>query len=240
MSMRLGLITPTRGKERAAFVQQARVLVAKQQYPPAGWYIVDHTPTATGVDMVERIRIGLDRARREGMTHVAFWEDDDYYREDYLANMIPHLAAGNVLLGSSFMPTYHLGIRRWGLEYHGANKGVSLHRTMGTLDFITKAMDAVAADEQRAMWWVDRHLWDRAREANLQCMIVDTELFDCVTIKHGVGLCGTRSHNGQQPQVFVYPDPNMHWLKRFTGDDFPFYAQVSNKLSAQYSRQNKQ
>lgn len=233
--MKLGLITPTRGKERAAFVEQAARLIHSQTYKPAAWYVIDYTPKGDYVDIAERVQAGLELALTDGITHLAFWEDDDYYREDYLSNMLPHLDDSVIMLGSSFMPLYHLRMRRWGLEYHGGNHGVSLHRTIASTRYLKAAMDVntLSPEQAQRMWWLDNYLWATARASKLHCKIVNTGLLDCITIKHGVGKCGTRCHVGEGfERVYVYPDPDMHWLRQFTGNAFPFYEAQSNKLIA--------
>lgn len=234
-TIKLGLITMTRGTERAAFVEQAERLIYKQMYQPYKWYLINYKPRGDYFDIVERVRVGLDRALTDGITHLAFWEDDDYYRADYLSNMVNHLD-GIDMLGSSFLPMYHLRIRRWGLEYHGGTPSISLHRTIASTRFLHNALSeyVLPAKQAERVKFLDGVLWAQARRDGLTCKVVNTELFDCVTMKHGVGKCGMHCHTGvDYDHIFQYPDPDMHWLSRFTGDDFEFYKEQSHILNGE-------
>ena len=228
--MKLGVVTPTRGGEREAFVAQARQLCAKQTYKPANHYIIDYRPKGQYVDMVERILLGVELAHRDKCTHLAIWEDDDYYRYDYLANMAEQLTDDTAMMGSSYTPTYHLGSRRWGLE-QAHTTSVSLHRSVGSVKFLHWALTHITDEKAKGMWYMDHHLWATAVAVKAKAQVVNTELFDCVAMKHGIGMCGSGYHNRKRTDVYPYTDADMHWLKKFTGDDYAFYASQSQVLN---------
>lgn len=228
--MRLGLITPTRGRERAAFVEQAARLIRKQTYQPAAWYLVDYPPATKDFDLFERIQHGVISAKRDGITHLAFWEDDDYYRHDYLENAVKFVTDTTDIAGSKLDPMYHLKYKRWGLIQCDV-KTINLHRTIGSVDYIQRALDNRGKINLKCAAFIDHILWESINDLNAKVVVKDASLLDCISMKHGTGLCGTAFHGDKRHHLMPYCDPELHWLKQFTGDDFEFYEQQVKRLN---------
>ena len=65
--MKLAVLTLSRGEERKEFVTQTRRMLSRQTRPPEAWYLVNHPPVDDKVDILARIRTGLDRAIKDGI-----------------------------------------------------------------------------------------------------------------------------------------------------------------------------
>jgi hypothetical protein len=80
-------ITPNRGGERKILfefcIQQLKKLNGGK--PPMSAYIMNDPPKSDAVDLVPRIRQGIELAKKDGFTHVYCIESDDFYVSDYLA-----------------------------------------------------------------------------------------------------------------------------------------------------------
>ena len=234
--IKLALITPTRGNERAAFVKQAARLIQKQTRQPDAWYLIDYAPAGNTIDLHLRLREGVRRARADNMTHVAFWEDDDYYRKDYLANMLHYLSEDTDILGETYVTGYQLKALRWylrpcGVTQGGVTRGADLHRTIASVYYMENSLYDAPID---SMCFIDHYLWEKAHATGVKYKYVDNAEIDCVTMKHGVGRCGTSFHRSEGPQVaklFPNLDPTMVWLRKFTGEDFDFYEDQVKTLN---------
>ena len=82
-SIKLGLLTPTRG-DRPLFNDQYNELIKSQTLQPDEIIKVDYPPVSSKKDLGARYRIGIQEAQKRGCNAILLWEDDDWYHPEYL------------------------------------------------------------------------------------------------------------------------------------------------------------
>jgi hypothetical protein len=117
--MKLGVLIPTRG-DRPKFLEHALYLVSQQTQKPDFIEVVDDIPNSNQKDITYRYRVGCDRLVAKGADVIIFWEDDDWYKNNYIQTMIEYwcTCARPEIFGVSFTIYYHLKIRKWLRQNH--------------------------------------------------------------------------------------------------------------------------
>lgn len=210
--MKIAAITPTRG-DRKQFFDFARVQLDSQTVQPDARYYMAYTPENGAADLIQRVRKGIELARRDGMDAVFVIEDDDCYPSNYIEEMKRHFLFAD-FVGYDDTTYYNIRNKTWMSQSHPGRSslfctGFMLHAIN---DFVWPADHFL---------WLDVRLWEFARDAKKKVRLLANN--PCVGIKHGVGLCGGKAHRWDM----VNKDPDMSFLKSRVEDyQFEFYSKL--------------
>jgi len=200
--MRIAAITPTRG-DRPKFLENCITQMQNQTVKLDKHYIIDYPPTSNEVDLIERVKYGIELAKKDGIDFVFIIEDDDYYPTDFIEKTYKE---GFDIIGYDSTVYYHIGIK--GKKEMTHPERSSLFCTA----FKTNALDFFEYPNPTEPY-LDLKIWKWGVK-NLVYYLHHNIL--AVGIKHGVGICGG---NGHDVNRFKYDlDPN------FFINKLPFYA----------------
>jgi len=213
--VRIVVITPTRG-DRPQFMEHCRWLVRQQTLQPDEHIVIDYPPVSDEPDYYDRALTGLTQAMRgDGKTLAMFFEDDDYYRRDYIATMYEQWKAHGEpsVFGAFGRYMYNVVSRRFQRpqQYEGS----------GFAALCQTAVSEMPSALQRGEI-LDIPLW---RAARTKGVFVNHDIF--TSIKHQSGLRGTTEHeytmtHGEQD------GPDMPFLRaRVDPYSFVFYRSLS-------------
>lgn len=104
-------------------------------------------------DMIRNLRRGLKVAQERGADWVAIMEDDDWYRDTYLDDLVKCLEPGVDLIGLAPAHYYHLPSRRWQCANNNA------HASLGMTMFSAKLIPRVLALCDKGSPFLDIPLW---------------------------------------------------------------------------------
>lgn len=197
MKAKIGVLIPTRG-DRPQFLQQALSMLSRQLLEIDYLEIVDDQPKSNEKDITWRYRIGCERLVKKGADLIFFWEDDDYYKEQYLLSMYDAWMDNGKpqIIGINNTIYYHLRINKWLQQFH-PNRASA---------FCT----AVTKDIVRLKWCSDKEpftdifLWKKLRGISLTMPTM------AIGIKHSIGLCGGNGHC--KHEWYKHEDYNREWL----------------------------
>lgn len=215
--MRIGVIIPDRGDRPDLLANCLRMLKA-QTLQPEIIELVNDAPTSESCDITKRYRIGYDRLRNKGLDLIAFIENDDWYSPDYLETMANKwIESGKPdIIGTNYTIYYHIRL--------------FAHFTMNH-DTRSSAMSTLLKPDLNFKWCVDHepytdiHLWH-----TLKGVIFEPEKTICMGIKHGVGLCGGKTHIDRFDR-FIHKDSNKGFLReKLDSDSFKFYSQYFSQI----------
>lgn len=198
------LITPDRN-DRPKFLEHCKWQM-EQQTMRAGAHFVINDPAIEGVvDIVPRIRKGIELAKAAGFLYCFIIENDDYYPDWYLEKMTRAFSQGADLVGMEETVIYSLQSVGYRASRHPGRS--SLFNTA----FRIAALDNYTWPEDTLLYF-DMHLWQH------QCKKVFVNpFFQPTGIKHGEGFCPGNFHNGisnGKPMTKFTPDPEYNWLRR--------------------------
>ncbi len=223
--MRVTAIIPTRG-DREAFVEHCKFLLARQtrQFDRVIW--VDDPPLTGEKDITFRYRKGISEAAP--VSDVIFlWEDDDWYHEKYVENMLAawEMNGRPQVFGLASTCYYHLESRRGKiLKHRGRASAMSTIISSAAVENIQWPSDTEP--------FFDIRLWK-----SLRGVAIDTEELLCVGIKHGVGLCGGMGHRSGWSGYDNIDDARMSWLSAVVDpESFSFYTKISRSLNAKKNK----
>ena len=200
-------ITPTR-RDRPQFLDLCKHQLGRMDVMPTTSYFVDYDPKTLNVDLVTRLKIGIERAKKDGFDMIFIIEDDDYYPKNYF-----NIAMEAEFIGSQKTTYYNLRNRTYQDWDHPRRS--SLFCT----GFKISAIENFnwPEDDER---FVDLTLWQYCMKMRRTVSWTDTK---AIGIKHGIGLCGGRGH----VQRNKYNDPELEWLKgNVDTDAFTFYSSL--------------
>lgn len=205
----IATITPARGGERPQFMDFCKLQVERMR--PVHQIYIDHKPISSAIDLVPRIRLGIETARSLGCDRVAIVENDDWYDHDYLSqiNLDDYDAFG---WGTTYY--YNLRNRTWQLNYHQ-----DTHSSLFSTAFKIGLLDDFRwpPDDNP---WLDIALWKHFRGKRAFLSQADPP---CIGIKHGIGKVGGKAHGFEMKNK----DPQLEWLKSNVDDQaFKFYSEM--------------
>lgn len=218
--MRVGIILPTRG-DRPEFLKNSIRMLEAQTLKPELIEIINDPPLNKEKDITYRYRMGYDRLRNKGLDLIAFWEDDDYYSPDYLEKMVRTWQEKGQpqLLGTDYTIYYH--IKQFAYFY--------FHHTERSSQLST-----LIKPDMNFTWCVDRepftdnYLWTMCPEIT-QKVIFHPEKHLTIGIKHGIGMCGGKTHVDQQDR-FIEKDHDKSFLKQhMDAESYKFYTNYFNQ-----------
>lgn len=167
-------------------------------------------PVTADIDIIPRIKHGIEVAKRNGYDFVFIVEDDDYYPADYF-EMFGSLEDVD-FVGYSDTVYYNLKNKTWQKFDHAGR--ASLFCT----GFRISALDRF--DWPRDNYkWLDVKLWEYANRANKRIRLLSDN--PTLGIKgHGQGLAAGKGHS----MYLKTPDSDLSFLKsRVDEDAFEFY-----------------
>lgn len=178
-------------------------------------YLMNDRPISEAVDLIPRIRKGIDLAQRDGFEWAFIIENDDWYPENYFS-LFGDLSGYDFV---GFNTTTYYNLRNMTYETMSHPGRSSLFCTglrISALDRFNWPKDSTT--------FLDVRLWEHAVRGGRYKLI---EHNPCLGIKHGVGKCGGKAHRN----VLKNSDTNLEFL-RFNVDDeaFEFYSDLMKKL----------
>lgn len=208
------LIPTIKGREN--FVNQAKALLNEQTVKPTFIEIIDDEPIYDGVDVAWRYKIGIERCKKNGADVIIFWEDDDWYRYDYIELMLKHwtLSGQPDIFGVQKTIYYNI-VKRMFLPINHPGRA-SMMQTMVTKKFVPDW-------EAQRDPYVDMYLW---KSMVYSKGVIDVPFEDSIAIgiKHGIGLTAGGGHKWNAER-FKYQDFDLKFLSSIVDkDSLNFYA----------------
>jgi hypothetical protein len=205
---KIGLITPTRGREREIFLTHAKWQIQQQTVKPDIALIVDYEPESDNKDITQRYRRGFENLFNEEKCDVVLcWEDDDYYKPNYIEKMIHLWLANNkpVMFGFNNSYYYNINDQKWFNVWHTAR--ASMMNTLVTKEVIKEKW--IFPDDDP---WTDFRLWTTIK--NTKAVKYNEVL--CIGIKHNIGMVGGNNHGSIYQNAdtkHIVDDNGMKWLE---------------------------
>jgi hypothetical protein len=205
-------ITPTRGdrKELLAFTMYRMPEDIEK-------IIVDYAPESDEVDLIPRIRKGIEIAKSKGFEYALIIEDDDYYPDEYYELAQKEFTNGD-FFGFDNTLYYNLKNRTYEVLNHARRS--SLFCTA----FKISALDNFRwpADHFK---FLDIRIWEYAFNEGYRVKLLKNN--PSIGIKHGIGKCAGKGHT----MKWEKEDPYLNYLRSKVDDQaFEFYKTLSEKL----------
>jgi hypothetical protein len=210
--MNFAAIVPTRDRPKC-FANCKRQL-DRQTLQPDNRYYMAFDPQSSDMDLVKRVRNGVELARKDGMDIVMIVEDDDSYPDDYFERFQPFFKDYE-FFGDDSTTYYHLKNKTYRTWYH-PNRA-----SLFTTGFKISALNLFEwpADNEK---FLDIRLWDYARRRKKK--FVDT---GAIGIKgHGEGKTGGKGHIMRLTNL----DKDLSFLKSKVNGSFEFYENIIKGL----------
>lgn len=148
-------------------------------------YFIDYPPVSTNVDLLERVKVGVEMAIKDGHEYAFIVEDDDWYEPFYFQAFRPAMEKGVDFLGCQTTMYYNLRNRTYQkIEHPGRS---SLFQT----GFKLSALEKFKWPARRTVM-LDLYLWGHARVRKLTRYFHQEPI--ALGIKHGQGVCGGKAH----------------------------------------------
>ncbi len=209
---KVGVIVPTRG-DRPGFLKACKEMIKYQTTQPDKVYIVDRKPTTKGNDQRDRIIEGIEKAKKDKVTHVIIMEDDDYYPPTYIEKVLSAWGDEH-LVGGYYYNIYHLKDKERTMYHIDMNlgtgvKGSPLHSTSFTMAFWDSFYEAGMINTKQSL---DLEIWAWGKQINTKIKLIhDPDLV--VSLKHGNGKVAGGNHSGIK-EGYGVPDFNMEYFTR--------------------------
>jgi hypothetical protein len=215
-------ITPTRG-DRPELLEFCKHQLQRMNIKPAHSYFIDDKPSSGHVDLVTRVKKGINQAINDGFENIYIIEDDDYYSPFYFSKLRLRLD-GPSFIGIPHTLYYHIGLRQYkGITHPGRS-------SLFTTAFKSHVLENFHWPDDTNPF-LDLKLWEHAKKHKrmFTTEYIDSSLmFPAIGIKHGIGLCGGSGHNRMKYQN---DDPDLEFLKRHVDSDaFYFYQRLMKKF----------
>lgn len=209
--MIIGVLIPTRG-DRPQFLEHAKYLLSQQTKQPDHVLIVDEPPKDNKCDITYRYRTGCEKLFALGVDVILFWEDDDWYRQDYIEKMLtawlsigkPHIFG----LGDTIY--YHIKTNQYKIMHHPERSSM---------------MATLLSKEAKIDWGKDDYaftdliLWKQL-QSKATYKFNDTI---CLGIKHGIGMAGGSAHS--KKFRYDHNDQDLKYLQKVVDPkSFIFYG----------------
>lgn len=204
-SKKIGVLIPTRSKERKEFLEHALYLLSQQSVQPDFIEIVDDEPISDEKDITYRYRIGFKRLVNKGADLIFAWEDDDWYHKDYIKTMINlwYIYGRPDCLGFNQTIYYNIKERKYVTLDHPER--ASMFNTLVTKNIVNIEM---CPDNDV---WTDMHIWKTVKKSRT----IKPPKTLCIGIKHNIGLCGGVCHTSISQTTrrdYIIEDKNLEFL----------------------------
>jgi hypothetical protein len=208
--MRVNTITMDRG-DRPQFLPQCKYYLERMG---ADKIMVTYPPENDKIDIVPRVRLGLEIAKMQGAEFAFFIESDDWYSSDYLKIMQSEVMLNNCdIIGISGTMYYNVVTRRYETMSHSGHS--SLFCTGVRVSKAIPVLNELKDDTK----FVDIELFKKIRNKHMLPLKMHNR-YIAVGIKHEEGKRAGIGHTKNLPQR----DKDGELLKAITGYDYGFYA----------------
>ena len=206
-------IIPDRG-DRSELTAHCFAQLRRMTTYPDYIFHVNHKPLFDGFDLISRIAIGIDMAKKENVDWCFIIENDDFYPVKYFDRFAPYMDRHD-FIGDQLTTYYNLK----NLTHKTFNHP---HRSsLFTTAFRISALNNFEwpSDENP---FLDIELWKYARFKRRA--FINT---GAVGIKHGLGLCGGKGYIMNMQNH----DHDLNWLSLHVDEmSFQFYKGMIDKL----------
>lgn len=214
-TIKIGVIIPDRG-DRPRFMQNCIRMLKAQTLQPLIIIKVDDAPLNERCDITWRYKKGYEILRKKGLDLIAFIENDDWYRNDYLETMAEEWKKQGQpdILGTNYTIYYHIKAFAHFTMHHLTRSSAMSTVIKPDLDF------KWCADDEP---YTDMHLW-----CELKGIVFNPQKHICLGIKHGEGLCGGWAHQDRMHR-YVNIDTDLKLLRdNMDEESFNFYTNYFN------------
>lgn len=217
--IKIGVLIPTRG-DRKQLLDFALKQIQQQIQQPQEIEVVNDAPVSDKPDITWRYRIGCERLVKKGCNFIVFWEDDDFYRKDYINAMLNKwIELGYPdLIGLNHTIYYNIFTQQYLKMFH--NTHASMMSTCIS-----------AAGVKKLNWGDDNYsftdtiIWKQLKSKSLWTSKEEI----CVGIKHGIGLCGGGGHSPKFGHYRLQDTNHEHLSTLVSREALCFYKQISMK-----------
>lgn len=187
-------------------------MMGEQTLQPEIIKVIDYFPENKDCDITQRYRIGYEYMANKKLDVIAFIENDDWYSKDYLETIVKAWSKEQYpyLFGLNNTIYYHIRLRKHFTMYHNSR---------------SSAMNTLIKPDINLKWCADNeaftdiHLWN-----TIKGVIINPPKTICIGIKHGIGMCGGRSHIDKLGR-FTNDDQDFSFLKeKLDPESFNFYS----------------
>jgi glycosyltransferase involved in cell wall biosynthesis len=208
---KVGVIIPDRN-DRPLFLDNCLRMLESQTLQPSIIKLVNDKPLSNECDITYRYKTGYDRLRGRGLDVIALIENDDWYSPDYLETMVKEWDKQGRpnLLGTDHTIYYHIKENLYFFMNHKSR---------------SSAMSTLIKPDMEFKWpadsepYTDIHLWHYVKG-----IIFHPEKTICMGIKHGIGLCGGKSHIDRMNR-YDHQDKDLSFLRsKIDAESFNFYT----------------
>jgi hypothetical protein len=180
-------ITPHRGGERSRLLDFCKVQIDRMTLKPDYSYFIDYKPVNTNVDLVDRVKVGVEQAINDGFEYAFILENDDFYSPNYFKAFEPAMNRGEDFLGVATTTYYNLKNRTWQKFEHPGRS--SLFQT----GFRLAALKKFNWPTNKTVM-LDLYIWAHARVSKNHLTRYFHQEQIALGIKHGQGVCGGKAH----------------------------------------------
>lgn len=210
--MNFAAIIPNRN-DRPQFYEHCIDQLARMTLKPTYTFAISYPPQSQEMDLVERIRCGIQQAEDHEIDLVFVVENDDSYPANYFEQFEPFFNEFD-FFGDDQTTYYHLKNKTYKTWHHP-------HRSsLFTTGFKISALHGFnwPRDNER---FLDIKIWKFAEGKKVK--FIDT---GAVGVKHGLGLCGGKGHKMRFKDI----DVDLKFLESRTNGSFDFYKQIMGTL----------
>lgn len=206
------IITPDRS-DRPKMLQFCKEQVSKFTIKPSKHYIIDYLPSKDTVDIADRLELGIEMAKSDGIDVVFVIESDDFYPTQYISRFGSF--EGKSFWGTEYSIYYNIKTRHWQYIHH--DKRSSLYST----GFRISALSDFNFYKCKDTPFVDIALWEHAKWKAFRHESKFILNSGAIGIKgHGEGMSGGKGHI----MNLKNHDKEMIWLQsNTTPEAFEFY-----------------
>lgn len=226
--VKIGILIPTRG-DRKQFLEFALQQIERQTIKENGneivIEIVSDKPLSDKPDITWRYQLGCARLVEQGCDFIVFWEDDDWYRKDYIEWMLNHwIDKGKPeLIGLNHTIYYNIFTQQY-------MKWTHAHASMFSTCISKEGVKKTNWGDPNYSF-TDIVLWKQ-----LQGVLFQANPDISCGIKHGIGLCGGGGHR-EKFDHYQKSDTNYEFLSSVVDEQaMNFYRTLSLRSKYKYKK----
>lgn len=206
--MKFAAIVPDRG-DRVQFFNHCVDQISRMTLKPDKVFAITYPPHSEDMDLVERVRCGIEQVIDIGIDLTFIIESDDSYPSNYFEQFQPYFDKYD-FFGDAYSTYYNLRNKTYNTWHHPGRS------SLFTTGFKISALEGFnwPADNER---FLDIRLWQFAKGKKVK--FVDT---GAIGIKHAVGKVGGKGHFMKMRNV----DVDYKYLQSKTNGSFEFYKNL--------------
>lgn len=211
---RVVLITPDRN-DRPELLEHCKWQMKRQTVQAYDHLVINYDPVPGVVDLVPRVRMGVNIAKDLKADYCLIIENDDYYPDNYVEVMTRHLDVFDIA-GAERSIYYSLQQNCMRIFQHPGRASLFI------TGFRTSAMEKFNWPADTLLYF-DIYLWEKINGRRGFVNFPQSP----IGMKHGVGFSPGNYHNGivnGKKMKGMIEDKNRQWLKSHTRkESFEFY-----------------